>query len=76
MVTGVQEGKIFPLELIPEYPDRDKELSRGAADPAVRSEPSPGDDAVHVDMVAQFLVPGVEDLYDPGLCAKIFSVSR
>ena len=76
LVTGVQKRKIFPLELIPEYPDRDKELSGGAADPAVRSEPCPGDDAVHVDMVAQFLVPGVEHLDDPGLCPEVFFVGR
>ena len=31
---------------------------------------------MHVDMVVQFLVPGVEYLDDPGLCPKIFFVSR
>ena len=76
MVTGVQERKIFPLELIPEYPDRDKKLSGGSTDPVVSSKSAAGDNTVHMDMVTQFLVPGVEDLYDPGLCAKIFSVSR
>ena len=76
MIAGVQQRKIFPLKLIPEYPDRDKKLSGGSADPVVRGKPAAGDNTVHMDMVTQFLVPGVEDLYDPGLCAKIFSVSR
>ena len=74
MVQGVQEGEIFPLELIPENPDGDKKLCRRLPDPAVRSKPSPRDDAVHMDMIIQFLVPGVEYLDDPGLCAKIFLV--
>ena len=77
MIADVQQRKIFPLKLIPEYPDRDKKLSGGSADPVARGgKPTAGDNTVHMDMVAQFLVPGVEDLYDPGLCAKIFSVSR
>ena len=75
LIAGVQQRKIFPLKLIPEYPDRDKKLSGGSTDPVVRGKPAAGDNTVHMDMVAQFLVPGVEDLYDPGLCAKIFSVS-
>ena len=74
MVQGVQEGEIFPLELIPENPDGDKKLCRRLPDPVVRGKPPAGDDAVHVDMVVQLLIPGVEYLDDPGLCAKIFLV--
>ena len=74
MVQGVQEGEIFPLELIPENPDGDKKLCGRLPDPVVRGKPSAGDDAVHVDMVVQLLIPGVEYLDDPGLCAKIFLV--
>ena len=72
MIAGVQQRKIFPLKLIPEYPDRDKKLSGGSTDPVVRGKPAAGDNTVHMDMVAQFLVPGVEDLYDPGCAPRYF----
>ena len=75
-VQGIQKGEVFPFELIPENPDRDKKLTRSLPDPVVRSESGAGDDTMHVDMVIQFLVPGVEDLDDAGLCAEKFSVSR
>ena len=74
MVQGVQAGEIFPFKLIPEDFDRDEKLCGRLPDPAVRSKPSSGDDAVHMDMVIQFLVPGVEHLDDPGLCSKIFLI--
>ena len=74
MAQGVQEGEIFPFKLLPEDSDRDKKLCGGFPDPAVRSEPSPGDDAVHMDMVIQFLVPGMEYLDDPGPRPKVFWV--
>ena len=31
---------------------------------------------MHMDMIVQFLVPGVEHLDDPGLCPKVFFVGR
>ena len=74
LVAGVQEGKIFSLKLIPEYSDRDKKFGGGFTDPAARGKASAGDDAVHMDMVIQFLVPGMEDLDDPRLGAEIFLV--
>lgn len=74
LIAGVQERKIFSLKLIPEHSDRDKKFRGGFPDPAVRGKAAAGDDAVHMDMVIQFLVPGMEDLYDPRLGAKIFLV--
>lgn len=76
MVQGVQEGEIFPFKLLPEDFDRDEKLCGRLPGPAVRSKPSPGDDAVHMDMVIQFLVPGVEYLDDPRLCSKVFFIGR
>ena len=76
MVQGVQKGEIFPFKLIPEDFDRDEKLCGRLPDPAVRSKPSPRDDAVHMDMIIQFLVPGVEHLDDPRLCSKVFFIGR
>ena len=74
MVQGVQEGEIFPFKLIPEDSDRNEKFRGGFPNPAVRSKPSSGNDAVHMDMVVQFLIPGVEYLDDPGLNSKVFLV--
>lgn len=76
LVQEVQERYIFPFELIPQDSDRNEESRGRSPDPVVRSEPSSGDDAVHMDMVVQFLVPGVEDLDDTRSGTKIFLVSR
>ena len=72
MVQGVQKGEISPFKLIPEDFDRDEKFRGGFPDPVVRSKPSPGDDAVHMNMVIQFLVPGMEHLDDARLCPKVF----
>lgn len=76
LMQSLQEGEIFSLKLIPEDSDRDEKLCGRLPDPAVRSKASPGDDTVHMDMIVQFLVPGVEHLDDPGLCPKVFFVGR
>ena len=72
----IQKGEIFPLKLIPQDSDRDEKLCGRLPDPAVRSKPSPRDDAVHMDMIIQFLVPGVEYLDDAGNGAEVSWVSR
>ena len=74
LVQSIQKRKIFPFELISKDSDRDKKFCRGFPDPVVRSQPSAREDAVHMNMVIQFLVPGMEDLDDPGLGAKIFLI--
>lgn len=38
------------------------------------SKAAAGDDAVHMDMVEKFLVPGMEDLDDTGLCAEVLFI--
>ena len=74
-IKGIQSGKVSAPELIPEYLDRDKEMARGFFEPAVRRETTAGDDTVHMDMIAQFLVPGMEDLDDAGDCAEPFFIA-
>lgn len=50
--------------------DRDKKLLLRQADPVVPCESATGDDAVHVYMIKEFLVPGMEELDDAGCCTK------
>lgn len=74
LIQSTQKRKIFPFELLSEDSDREEKLCGGFPDPVVRSQPAAREDAVHMDMVLQFLVPGMEDLDDPGLNAKIFLI--
>lgn len=73
METG-KACQVFPFELVPEDLDRDKESAGRKADLTVPGQASGGNDAVHMDMVIQFLVPGMEDLYDAGGGAEIFFI--
>ena len=76
LVQSIQEGKVLALELIPEYRDRDEEVLFGPSDLPVLCQASAGDDTMHVHMVIQFLVPGVEYLDDAGNGAEVSWVSR
>lgn len=71
---GIQQGKEFPLEFIPEDKDRDKKFPCGLTYPAVRRQPTAGDNTVHMDVVIQLLVPGVEHLDDAGCCPEVLRV--
>lgn len=71
LIEPVQEGKVFPLELVPQDKDGQEELPFAPADPAVRGKAAAGEDAVHVDMVEHLLVPGMEHLDDAGLGAQV-----
>ena len=76
LMQRIQKCEIFPLELISQDSDRDEKFCGRFPDSLVRSKPASGDDAVHMDMVVQFLVPGVEHLDDPGLRSKVFVIGR
>lgn len=74
LIEPVQEGKVLPLELVPQDKDRQEELSPAPADPAVRGKAAAGEDTVHMHMVEYLLVPGMEYLDDAGLGAQVFFV--
>lgn len=50
--------------------DREEELSRGPAYPVVRRQTAARYNTMHVYMVSQFLIPGVEYLDDAGDCPE------
>ncbi len=74
LVKPVQEGKEFSLELIAEHKDGYKKLPFGYPELPAGGQPAPGDDAVHMHMVAQLLVPGMEHLYDAGCRPEVLGV--
>ena len=61
---GLEPSEELPFKLIPEGLHPDKEVFLNCPDLMVRGKAAAGNDAVHMHMVAEFLVPGVEDLYD------------
>lgn len=68
-------GHVFSPEFIPEDSDRDKELTGGKAYPAVFCQSAGGNDAVHMHMIIQFLIPCMENLDDTGDGAEILFIS-
>ncbi len=74
LIEPVQEGKVFPPELVPQDKNRQEEFPTAPADPAVRGKAAAGKDAVHMDMAAHLLVPGMEHLDDAVLGAQVFFV--
>ena len=42
----------------------------------VGGKPTTGNNAVHMNMVIDFLVPGVEHLDDPGCCSEMLFICR
>lgn len=73
-VKGRKLRHKFALELIAQDFYRDKKITGGFAELPIRSKPAAGDDAVHVHMISQFLIPGVEDLDNAGFCAEILLI--
>lgn len=75
-IKSIKAGNIFPLELIPEYPDGDKKVLLCFAYFVVRGQAAAGKDAVHMHRVANLLIPGMEHLNDPGSYAGILSAGE
>lgn len=73
-VKGCKPRHIFALELIPQDFYRDKKCSGGSADFSIPCKPAAGKNTVHMHMVSQLLVPGVEDLDDAGLRTEILLI--
>ena len=75
-VKRIEPCKKFPLEFIPEdfYPEKEAVLYLPYL--MVGGKPTTGDNAVHMNMVIDFLVPGVEHLDDPGCCSEMLFICR
>lgn len=56
--------------------DRDKKFLFRYPDFVVRSQAAAGNDAVHMDVVIQLLIPGMEDLDDAGRSTKELFIGR
>ena len=71
---GLEACEELPFKLIPEGLHPDEEVLLHGPDLMVRGKAAAGNDAVHMYMAAEFLVPGVENLYDAGYRAEMFFV--
>lgn len=75
----IKRGKmchIFTLKFVPQNFCADKKAFGRFPDFPIRGKSAAGNDAVHVHMVIQFLVPCVKHLDDTGCCAESLLVSR
>lgn len=75
-IKRIQFCKIFSFELIPEYPDRNKKRRSGFPYFMVFCQSAAGNDAVHMYMISEFLIPGMKNLDDPGCCAEPLFTGR
>ena len=71
---GLEPREELPFKLIPEGLHADKEVFLNRPDLMVWGKAAAGNDAVHMYMVAQLLVPCVKDLYDAGYCTEMLFV--
>ncbi len=67
----LKSGKKFPLELIPEDFHPEKEVFLYFPDLMVRGQAAAGNNTVHMHMISDLLIPGMEYLDDPGCCAEV-----
>ncbi len=75
-IKFIESREIFPFKLVTEYPDRDKKAPGRFSYFMVLCQPATGDNTVHMHVVINLLVPGMEDLDDPGSCPEILLVRR
>lgn len=75
-VKRIEPCKKFPLEFIPEDFHPEKEAVLYLPYLMVGGKPTTGNNAVHMNMVIDFLVPGVEHLDDPGCCSEMLFICR
>ena len=75
-VKRIEPCEKFPLEFIPEDFHGEKEAVFYLPYLMVGGKPSAGNNAVHMNMVIDFLVPGVENLDDPGCCSEMLFICR
>ena len=72
----MQIRKIFSFEFITQDFYRDKKFSFGFPYFLIGCKATARYNAMHVNMIIQFLVPGMKDLDDPGCCAEPLFISR
>lgn len=69
-------GEKFPFELVPQRANRKEKLRRRFFEFAVPCQAAAGNDAMHMNMIAKFLIPSVKDLNDGGDSAKQLRIGR
>ena len=72
---GLQARKKLTFEFIPEDFHPEKEIFLYFPNLMVRGKATARNNAVHMCMAVDFLVPGVEDLNDAGCCAQMLFIS-
>ena len=74
VVAVIQQSKKLALEFITQYANGNKEGIPGPPELSCFCKAAAGNDAVHMDMVIKFLVPGMQNLNDTGCCSEILFI--
>lgn len=75
-VKRIETGKVFAFKFVPQDSYRNKEAAFCFPDVPVFGKPSSGNDAVHMHMVENFLIPCMEHLDDAGCRPEMLLISR
>lgn len=74
MEECLETGKEFSFKFVPEDFHAEEEIFLYFPDLMVRSDPAAGNNAMHMNMIPDLLVPGMENLDDPGYCTEMLPV--
>ena len=75
-VKQIKTGEVFAFKFVSQDSYRNKETAFRLPYFAVWCKPSPGNDAVHMHMVAKLLVPGMEHLDNAGHRPEMLLIGR
>lgn len=69
-IKGIQFSEIFSPEFIPEDFDRNEKRTFTFSDLLVCSQSTARNDTMHVYMISDLLIPGMQDLYNARCCTE------
>jgi hypothetical protein len=75
-MVNIQKGHVFAFELIPQDFYGNKKFTLGLTDLSIGGQSTTRNDTVHMHMVIQLLIPGVEYLDNARCCPEILLISR
>ena len=75
-IKGRKIRQIFPLKFISQHFRGDEKIFAGFADFSIFGKPTAGNNAVHMYMIIQFLIPGMKNLDNTGCCPEPLLIRR
>ena len=76
VIKRIQKSKKLAFKLVTKDKNGDKKFTFGFSNLTVRGQTTARNDTVHVDMIIEFLIPGMKDLDDAGHGPKKLFIRR